>query len=221
MVKQNVSMLIDHIRVYQSHNMSAHPGNNHTVGCDPVEYPTKEWIKGHSYLYSRQPPFNNDDVGPLKKVKRGGGGCTTDKDCGAGDVVTPIVQGHKSKNSITENDRRQLQTNRTTIKVSTTFIGGRGLCVPNTRAGRGTMYSKTTSKSPNVCKCNQGYTGPHCLSINHKDDEKGAWELSLRASIFEVVAIPMFPRLLCIILVVLCLLFAFIMYKSVGRKRKM
>ena len=203
MLKQNSSMFIDHIRVYQSHNMSAHPGNNHTVGCDPAEYPTKEWIKGHSYLYSRQPPFNYDDVGPLKKVKRGGGGCKTDKDCGAGDVPTPNIMG----------------TGRNLENVST-FVGGRGQCVPNTRQNRGTPFAKTTSKSPYVCKCNPGYTGPHCLSVAHQDDDKGAYELSMRKSIFEVIASPTFPPLLCIVLAVLCALFAFVMVFAV-RKRKM
>jgi len=223
MLKQNVSMYIDHIRVYQSHNMTAHVGNNHTVGCDPVEYPTKEFIKGHSYLYSRQPPFNYDDVGPLKKVKKGGGGCTTDKDCGAGDVDSTIVQGPPgSKNkelSMLEHIRRKLQDNKT--NPSSKFIGGRGQCVPNTRASRGRPFSKTTSKSPFVCKCNKGFTGPHCLSIDHKDDEKGAYELSLRDSIFEVIASPMFPSSLCIVLLVLCSLFASVLFFAVTRKRKM
>lgn len=221
MLKQNVSMYIDHIRVYQSHNMSAHPGNNHTVGCDPPEYPSKEWIKGHEYMYSRQAPFSYDDIGPLKKIKKGGGGCETDKDCGAGDVESSIVQGPPGNKelSMLENGRRKLKDNNT--NPSSTFIGGRGKCVPNTRAGRGMIYSKTTSKSPYVCKCNNGFTGPHCLSINHKDDEKGAYELSQRISIFEVIASPMFPTLLCIVLLVLCSLFAFVLVIAVTRKRKM
>eukprot|EP00957_Ditylum_brightwellii_P146894 11183054-Ditylum_brightwellii.AAC.1 len=43
----NVAMKIDSIRVYQSKNDTAHPGNKHTVGCDLPEYPTREYIKGH------------------------------------------------------------------------------------------------------------------------------------------------------------------------------
>lgn len=76
------AMYIDHIRVYQSSDASVHVGANHTLGCDPPEYPTAEWIKGHSYRYMRNAPFSYDDLHPLRRVQRGGGKCKTDRDCG-------------------------------------------------------------------------------------------------------------------------------------------
>lgn len=82
MLLDDVYLDIDFVRIYQSKDPDAHPGNNHTVGCDPVDYPTKEWIKGHSYLYSRPPPFGYSDRGPLKKIQRGGAACNDDSDCG-------------------------------------------------------------------------------------------------------------------------------------------
>lgn len=84
MKESNVAMYIDHVRVYQSKNDTAHVGLPHTVGCDPVEYPTKEYIKGNAYRYMRAAPFGYDDTAPLKKtIKKGGGNCTSSSDCGA------------------------------------------------------------------------------------------------------------------------------------------
>jgi hypothetical protein len=86
MKKSKVAMYIDHVRVYQSNDDSAHVGKPHTVGCDPVEYPTKEFIEGHQYRYMRSPPFSIDDKLPLKKhIKKGGGKCLTNSDCGGVD----------------------------------------------------------------------------------------------------------------------------------------
>ena len=84
MKESNVAMYIDHVRVYQSKNDTAHVGLPHTVGCDPVEYPTKEYIKANEYRYMRAAPFVYDDTAPLKKtIKKGGGNCTSSSDCGA------------------------------------------------------------------------------------------------------------------------------------------
>lgn len=83
MKKRKVAMYIDHIRVYQSKNDSAHVGAPHTVGCDLMEYPTKEFIAGHEYRYMRGPPFSLKDKGPLiDHIKVGGGTCKKDSDCG-------------------------------------------------------------------------------------------------------------------------------------------
>jgi len=83
MKRSKVAMQIDHIRVYQSKNNSAHVGKPHTVGCDPVEYPTREYIKGNEYRYMRSAPFVFDDKGPLKKkIRNGGGKCKHNSDCG-------------------------------------------------------------------------------------------------------------------------------------------
>lgn len=79
-----VALKIDSVRVYQSRNDDAHSGNPHTVGCDPVDFPTREYIKGYQYRYMRNPPFVYDDKLPLRNVKRGGGVCVVDEDCGGG-----------------------------------------------------------------------------------------------------------------------------------------
>jgi hypothetical protein len=41
--------LIDYVRVYQDKSDS-----NQTIGCDPVNYPTKEFIEGHTYRFERR-----------------------------------------------------------------------------------------------------------------------------------------------------------------------
>ena len=79
-----VALKIDSVRVYQSRDDDAHSGQPHTVGCDPPEFPTKEYIKGYEYKYMRNPPFVYDDKNPLRSVKNGGGECMTDMDCGGG-----------------------------------------------------------------------------------------------------------------------------------------
>lgn len=77
----DASMLVESVRVYQSPNAEAHSGANHTLGCDPPEFPTREFIAGHEYRYVRRwPAF--DDRHPLKQVAVGGGTCATDHDCG-------------------------------------------------------------------------------------------------------------------------------------------
>ena len=76
-------MYIDSIRVYQSNDDNAHIGHKHTLGCDPPEYPTKDYIVGNEYRYMRNPPFSYLDKHPLRPVPKGGGECNSDKDCGS------------------------------------------------------------------------------------------------------------------------------------------
>ena len=76
------SMLIDYVRVYQSKDHSSHVGGPHTLGCDPINFPTKEFIAGHEYRYVRPLPFV--DKKPLKSVRRGGGTCGESSDGGTG-----------------------------------------------------------------------------------------------------------------------------------------
>ena len=86
MEKTKVAMYIDHIRVYQSKNDSAHVGTPHTLGCDTEEFPSREYIAGHEYRYMRGDPFSLHDKGPLKdRIKVGGGTCKEDSDCGGTD----------------------------------------------------------------------------------------------------------------------------------------
>lgn len=79
-----VAMYIDNVRVYQSRNDSAHVGAPHTLGCDPKDHPTREFIKGNEYRYTRSAPFSVNDKGlSLKKhIQNGGGSCIHDDDCG-------------------------------------------------------------------------------------------------------------------------------------------
>uniref|UniRef100_A0A7S1YUS6 GH16 domain-containing protein n=1 Tax=Ditylum brightwellii TaxID=49249 RepID=A0A7S1YUS6_9STRA len=139
----NVAMKIDSIRVYQSKNDTAHPGNKHTVGCDLPEYPTREYIKGHEYLYVREPPFSYTDTGPLEKIKVGGGSCQTDEDCGG--HLTPTARG------------------RCTLSSSSFWRG----------------------QPTNKCQCNDGFTGPHCLAVDHNDDTPGVYDMKKKMSLFD------------------------------------
>jgi len=83
MKSSRVAMYLDHVRVYQSKNNSAHVGSPHTVGCDPVHHPTKEFILGNEFRYMRDATFGADDKHSLKKkITNGGGKCTDNLDCG-------------------------------------------------------------------------------------------------------------------------------------------
>lgn len=54
------------VRVYQQENNSLH-----TVGCDPANYPTKDFIKAHSDRY-KDPDMEH----VMLAVAMGGGRCT-------------------------------------------------------------------------------------------------------------------------------------------------
>lgn len=96
MMKQSrVSMYIDYVRVYQTTNHTAHVGHPHSVGCDPLDYPTREYIKGNEYRYMRSPPFVYDDTGPLRKqIKKGGGTCTNNIECGGIDTKSKTTKAN-------------------------------------------------------------------------------------------------------------------------------
>jgi len=95
MKKTRVAMYVDNVRVYQSRNDSAHGGLPHTTGCDPLDYPTKEFILGHESRYMRPMPFAKSDKGSLKAVQNGGGSCNSDLDCGG--VNTASNEKRKSR----------------------------------------------------------------------------------------------------------------------------
>merc|ERR1712032_1344853 len=138
----DVSMYIDYVRVYQSTDPSAHVGANHTLGCDPPKYPTRDWIKGREYRYMRNPPFSFDDKHPLKSIQKGGASCKDDTDCG-GVVITEDM------------------SNLTNDNVETAIRSG-GVCVDP-------KHFSYQSQSKKVCKCYEGYTGPNCRAIQHID----------------------------------------------------
>lgn len=240
-----VAFKIDSVRVYQSRDHDAHVGNPHTVGCDPVEFPTREYIKGFEYRYMRNPPFVWDDKHPLKDVKNGGGSCEVDADCGGGGVEakdvdeswempatviksksgggsgggegagtiredqSPLAHVKGDENKIHPKERRVAQeTNGETKKVEngidatkdeeetldippissesvedteekvTKVLSNpdrkpKGQCVIANDVGLFGVVSAPRKQ----CKCNQGYTGPHCLSIDKQDDTPGAQDL--------------------------------------------
>lgn len=163
----DTAMYLDFIRVYQSDDPTAHVGGNHTLGCDPPEYPTKEWIEGHEYRYMRNPPFVYEDKKPLRKVQRGGGDCRHDSDCG-GNVT------HVNLTAVYESTGRRTKEEREI---------GRGKCVQ--RQLFGILFS---TEADHVCKCNQGFTGPYCMAQDHIDDTLKAKEINAPTSPFATIS---------------------------------
>ena len=200
----NVAFKIDSVRVYQSRDDDAHVGQPHTVGCDPVEFPTREFIKGFEYRYMRNPPFVYEDKHPLREVKSGGGSCKVDTDCGGEEEEDTVVVDVDDEEEEAVEDLLDLDASDEIIqqpkerrlakkaldkppvsteavvdvaedtKVLTTTKGKpKGQCVEATNVGL--FGVKSESKQ---CKCNKGYTGPHCLSVDKYDDQPGAEELA-------------------------------------------
>ena len=174
MMRKGVAMSIDHIRVYQSKDDSAHVGNPHTMGCDPPEYPTREYIQGHEFRYMRQPPFVLEDKHSLRVVKAGGGKCEVDNDCGCN------ITTSDSYPSETEQDELHVKSS------SSKCLLGRGQCLPNGAADH--FFGQGPAR---VCKCNKGFTGPNCLAIDHIDDSPSAHAMVLEKNLLANV-----PRVL-------------------------
>jgi len=163
MKKTKVAMYIDSVRVYQSKDDSSHVGAPHTVGCDVAEFPTQEYIRGHSYRYMRPLPFGVSDKGPLEtKIKRGGAFCNKNSDCGGNDTIGDLTSDLGSS-------------------------PGKGYCKKSTGNMLGGL--KTESK----CECYEGYTGPRCLVGQSCDDSAGAWESRGGTRIFKNIATPALP----------------------------
>jgi hypothetical protein len=239
-----VAMYIDSIRVYQTQNHDAHVGQAHSLGCDPPEYPTKEWIVGHEYRYMRNPPFVFDDKKPLRfPIQRGGGACVTNDDCGANvanNVNWTLVyeqQKHQQQKRKSDNPEQQQQDDmgddavRRLIESSSSQQGpGRGRCdlagssssssaaTTTTASFMSSIFSNPNknknnnknadgSTSVGVCSCNNGFTGPHCLSIDHIDDSPSAYELHMKDSPFHHVFHFRIPTFLSITLGLLCVVF--------------
>mmetsp|Transcript_23825 Transcript_23825/g.33434 ORF Transcript_23825/g.33434 Transcript_23825/m.33434 type:complete len:656 (+) Transcript_23825:45-2012(+) len=141
-------MSIDYVRLYQSKDPSAHVGENHTLGCDPPEYPTKSYILGHEEMYMLP-----SDRKSLLKVQKGGAACVTNKECGGLDI-------------------NETKTTAQTQQKSPE----RGACVPRNELRATILSLQNWTDTAKVCKCNEGYTGPFCLSIDHVDDFPSAWK---------------------------------------------
>lgn len=193
----DAAMYIDSIRVYQSRDDSAHVGAPHTLGCDPPEYPTKEWIEGHSYWYMRNPPFVYKDTDPLRKVQMGGGHCDSDEDCGASAQITNLTAIYEARL-----DGRKLDDGNVTAK-------GRGTCVSGLYKGIFSMVAQDT-----VCSCYEGFTGPYCLALDYYDHYPSAKELRLRESPFRRIARFQVPLLL---MVIITFMFAALVYVLVHK----
>jgi hypothetical protein len=256
-----VALKIDSVRVYQSTDDGAHGGNPHTVGCDPVGFPTREYIKGFEYRYMRNPPFVYDDKHPLRQVKNGGGECEVDDDCGGGGVEqtdvdagweqepfeqkedvtdldneksgstggesdaresqSPLAEtSKKSKNNIKPKTRTRLleeksdksdasdsestplvkpsissepleEQEENSKVISNPDRKPKGQCVA---ASVGLFGVASASSGKKQCKCNDGYTGPHCLSIDKHDDAPGAYELKKVTTLFRDMPNPYLTR---------------------------
>lgn len=182
------AMYIDHIRVYQSRDPDAHVGAHHTLGCDPPDFPTKEWIIGHEYRYMRNPPFVFKDKHPLRRVQRGGGECTSDADCG-GNIRNPNLTA-LYESSIDGEDIH--------AKLMHEPSEGRGKCALGLTTGM--LISRPTSR---VCSCNPGFTGPHCLAIAHIDDTPSANKIHKGFSPFASIRSFETPRFMLGALIVL------------------
>lgn len=202
-----VTMKIDSIRVYQSRDGSAHVGANHTLGCDPPDFPTKEFIKGHEYRYMRNPPFSYEDKHPLRPIHRGGGACKTDADCG-GDMdrlnLTRIYEellnggtdpGAAAPGTVNATDAAAA-TEKHRRALATSGQKGMGQCVDK----KDMPHMLTTARSPKVCLCNKGFTGPHCLAQDHFDESPSAAEIRKSHSPFRAMASFSLPPFLLIIL---------------------
>jgi len=194
-----VNYEIDFVRVYQSKNHSAHVGNPHTIGCDPAEYPTREFIKGNEYRYCRSLPFSFNDDGPLKDIKNGGGKCMTDDDCGAN-----IVHSTETSESV----ERRLET----------ATGGRGQCI-SAKDYNGVL-SKRTLQGQSVCKCNEGFTGPHCLAIDFVDEYPGVYAEKQKQSLFRVISKPHIPSLFMIVIIGLVVMLLTVMIRQARERRR-
>ena len=167
-------MKIDSIRVYQSRDPSAHVGANHTIGCDPPEFPTREFIRGHEYRYMRNAPFSYDDKGPLKKhIQKGGGKCHTDDDCGGNLKRVNLTEVFESSGAQPER------------KLAESEVKGQGKCVDSSQF-EGMFAMK--DKAPRVCQCNKGFIGPHCLAEEHIDDTPSAFDTRMQKSPFTSIA---------------------------------
>jgi hypothetical protein len=200
---QDVAMYIDSVRVYQSRHHSAHVGQKHTLGCDPPDFPTRGWIKGHEYQYMRNVPFSYEDKGPLRQIQQGGGKCTTHNDCGANIRATnwtAIYEGEDTESS------RTLEQHE-----------GQGQCVPASEF-KGMYTSK--ERAPFVCQCSSGYTGPHCLAQERIDDTESAYRNRMNQSLFtKIPQLRVSPFLISTLVVLLLATLTYSCYDAIERKR--
>lgn len=166
MLRSGVSMYIDSVRVYQSRDDAAHVGRPHTLGCDPLDYPTKEWIEGHMSRYMRNPPFSLSDRSPLRNIQRGGGKCQTHMDCGGGiETINLTRVAADAESGLGEGNLAAAK--------------GRGECIEGRKNLKFLLLG-----GGKVCSCAEGFTGPHCLSLAHWDNFPSAHKIRTQTSPF-------------------------------------
>lgn len=145
----------------------------------------------------RNPPFSYEDKHPLREVKRGGGECVTDSDCGS-DIKSILEQSESTNKSLSN---------------QTTTGKGRGKCVDHVAKG---MFG-TSSPMPatgKVCSCHTGFTGPRCLALHHVDESPSAFILRSSVSPFRRIrAFTMPGSLLGTIIALSALLLALLMVR--------
>lgn len=79
------------------------------------------------------------------------------------------------------------------LDVDADVIKPKGACV--TVTGTGLFSPKSASIGTHKqCKCNVGYTGPNCLSVDKQDDVKGAYEVKKESSLFTNWSSPYLTR---------------------------
>lgn len=202
MRQNNVMMKIDSIRVYQSYDASAHVGANHTLGCDPPEFPTKEFIRGHEYRYMRNPPFSYDDTHPLRPIQRGGGECKTDDDCGGRIQHENLTEAYLGGTVTAAQNKREAKSEQSL---------GMGRCVKS--SSMPAMFTFATDVPDKICVCNPGFTGPKCHAQAHFDDSPSAEGLKNQQSPFRYVAqfqaTPFMLFLVCFIISAFLILLVF------------
>ena len=201
MLTQGVTLRIDSVRVYQSRDDNAHVGYPHSLGCDPPEYPTKDWIVGHEYQYMRGAPFEYEDKGPLKNIMRGGGPCKEDKDCGADLRIRNLTAFRDTGSS----------TNQENLGTA-----GRGYC--ESTAQKGLFGSKSSLEG--VCVCEKGFTGPNCLALDYWDEFPSASSINAGESPFMYVADIQLPGFILVLLAGLGLMVLYVLCNQVAHKRR-
>lgn len=209
----DVAMKIDSIRVYQSRDDSAHVGAKHTVGCDPPEYPTSEFIKGHEYRYMRNPPFSYEDLHPLRPIQQGGGACKTDADCGGDVRHTNLTQVYEASLSGSSEMKKHHGASSETTQ-------GMGRCV--TASSAPFMFSRPFNAPAKVCVCNIGFTGPRCLAQAHFDDNPSAEGEQQKRSPFRYVEkFQATPFMLIIVCAMITLALGFLVYRVQENKHEL
>ena len=198
-------MLIDHVRVYQSSNDDAHPGNPHTLGCDPPEYPTKEYIKGYSERYIRDKPFATDTEGPIiYDIVRGGGECEVNSDCGS--------------EASTGSQEEEEEEEESFIKDGGDSGRGRGACVPTNLVT--SIFRRSATMLAGTCRCNRGFTGPMCLAVDHVDESPSAYDIKTSPDLGMGMKFPLLPRFMLLSAAILVSIVLIALVTKVSDRRR-